>query len=548
MNGRRVWFIPLGVLGVVLGASAAAAQDKAAPVAAKVAKAGSKALSPQELASVIDQQINAKLAKHKIKVAPAADDAEFLRRVYLDLAGRIPKVADARAFLDSKDADKRQKLIASLLDSPQYVDHFSNTWRATMISAQATPQASFLGRSFQTWLVNKLRANTPFDKMVHELLTVNTGGPQVPGGGAGYIGPQQNGPFAFFQTNENKAENLAAATSRIFLGVRLECAQCHNHPFSAWKKDQFWEFAAFFTNQNGPGQFINGKFQPAQPLAKGVITIPGTDKKVNAKFLDGKLPEFREGTHARVTLAEWVTSRDNPYFAKTAVNRLWGNLFGIGLTDPVDDEATKENPPSHPELLEVLTEQFVAHDFDMQYLLRAIVLTQTYQRTSKHSDESQKNLRLFAKGSVRGLTPEQLFDSLAQATGFVDTAIPNQLYFNLNSVRSKFVSEFASTDQPTETTTSILQALKLMNGKFIADATSVEHSNTLAAVAESPFFDTAEKIRVLYFATLTRNPTDAELKQFTAYVNSGGPRNDQKAALADVFWALLNCSEFRLNH
>jgi hypothetical protein len=186
----------------------------------------------------------------------------------------------------------------------------------------------------------------------------------------------------------------------------------------------------------------------------------------------------------------------------------------------------------------------------VKYLIRAITLSKTYQLSGKQTDKTQKDLRLFAKAAVRGLTAEQLFDTLAQATGYQDNQPGggNPLYFNINSVRAKFVADFASTDQPTETTTSILQALKLMNGKFIADATSVEHSHTLAAVAESPFLDTGEKVKVLYLATLTRYPTETELKQFSTYVNGGGPQHDQKAALSDVFWALLNCSEFRLNH
>jgi hypothetical protein len=552
MSGRRVWIIPLLVLGLVLGTSAAGAQEKGPPASAPV-KEGAKVLSPKELADYIDQQISAKWAKAKITAAHLADDAEFVRRIYLDLSGRIPKVADAREFFDDKSADKREKLIDELLDGPQYVDHFSNTWRAVMIPGQSNPQASFLGRNFQMWMVERLRQNTPYDRLVHEILTVGTKSNQPqPGKGGGFPGYNiyNSGAFAFFQVNENKPENLAAATSRVFLGVRLECAQCHNHPFTDWKKEQFWEFAAFFSSPT-PGVFVPQPVgqQPQPPLPKGVITIPGTGKKVSAKYLDGKAPVFKADVHVRETLAEWVTSPSNPYFARNAANRIWGQLFGIGLIDPVDDEPTKDNPPSHPELLHTLAEQFVAHEFDTKYLIRAITLSRTYQRTSKQSHDSQKNLRLFAKGAVRGLSAEQLFDSLARATGYFDNGSNQPVYFyNINSVRARFVADFSSTDYPTETTTSILQALKLMNGKFIADATSLEKSHTLAAVAESPFFNTAEKVQTLFLATLTRLPTDAEAKQFVSYVNSGGPRQDQKAALGDVFWALLNCSEFRLNH
>jgi len=547
MKRRRWDFIPLGLLGLLLGVSAVAAQGQAPAGKDKI-----KALSAKELADVIDQHISAKWTKAKVTPAALASDAEFLRRVSLDLGGRIPKVADARAFLDNKAADKREALINELMDSSQFVDHFSATLRAVMISGQANPQVSFLSRNFQMWLVDQIRKEIPYDQLVREILTFNTTSPakiKQPGG----FNQFNNGASAFFQANENKPENLAAATTRVFLGVRLECAQCHNHPFTDWKKDQFWEFAAFFAGSNGFPQPIQPGVQPQQPLPKGVITILGTGKKVSAKFLDGKAPDFREGVHPRETLADWVTSPANPYFARTAANRMWAHLLGSGLIDPVDDEPSKENPASHPELLKALGDQLVAHDFDLKYLIRAIALSKTYQRSGEQTHESQKSPRLFAKAAVRGLSAEQLFDTLAQATGFQETqpgvpgyAVP--VYYNQNSVKAKFVADFASTDHPIETTTSILQALQLMNGKFMANATSVAKSNTLAAVAQSPFFDTAEKVKVLYLATLTRYPTDSELNQFTTYVNTGGPRQDQDAALGDVFWALLNCSEFRLNH
>ncbi len=549
MSRRRFGYMPLGVLVLLLGVSVAAAQENAPAEKDKV-----KPLSPKELAGVIDEQIAAKWAKAKAVAAAPSSDAEFLRRVYLDISGRIPKVAEARAFFESKDPARREKLIESLLEGSQYVDHFSNTWRTTMISQMTTPQASFAGRTLQLWLVDQLRKDVPYDKMVHELLTAQANSPakgKVGKGGGGFNGNAGN-PVAFFQANENKPENLAAATTRVFLGVRLECAQCHNHPFTDWKKEQFWEFAAFFS---GSSPFVGG-FQPpgvgGKQLPPGEIMIPNTEKKVKARFLDGKLAELRDGINPRENLADWVTSPTNPYFARTAANRMWGHFFGSGLIDPVDDEATKDNPPSHPELLKILAAQFVAHDFDLKYLIRAITLSKTYQLSGKQTHDSQKNLRLFAKAAVRGMTAEQLFDTLSLATGFQDgkngQAVYDPIYFNNNSVRAKFIAEFASTDHPTETTTSILQALQLMNGKYMANATSVENSQTLAAVAEAPFFNTAEKIKALYLATLTRFPTETELNQFSNYVDSGGPRHDQKAALGDVFWALLNSSEFRLNH
>jgi len=355
-----------------------------------------------------------------------------------------------------------------------------------------------------------------------------------------------------------KAENLAASASRLFLGVRLECAQCHDHPFADWKREQFWQFAAFFSGvqaqQPGRAVVVNGRLTPPpapkQPTGRE-IKVPGTEKIVQAKFLDRKTPAWRDGVDSRVILAEWLTSAENPFFARMGANRIWGHLFGIGLIDPVDDEPCDDNPASHPELLTELTRQFTAHNFDVKYLIRAIALSKTYQRTSVLTDASQKEPRRFARMSVKGMTPEQLFDSLATATGYSEQAVqPNGriAFLGPNNPRGEFLARFASQEKRTETQTSILQALALMNGKFVADATSLDRSATLAAVTDAPFLTTSQKIETLFLAALSRMPRPVEMDRLAAYVNSGGPRNDSRAALADVFWTLLNTSEFIFNH
>jgi hypothetical protein len=385
--------------------------------------------------------------------------------------------------------------------------------------------------------------------MVREILTQ-----PVIGGGRGFVRPQNPAdvsPFAFFQANENKAENLAASTSRLFLGVKLECAQCHDHPFQAdLKKKKFWEYAAFFAGIQTQG--MGGAFAPAQDNPKlREIKIPNSDKVVQARYLDGSEPQWQDGAAARKTLAEWMTAKDNPYFAKATVNKVWAHFFGLGIIEPLD-EPGPNNPPSHPELLDELARQFAAHDFDLKYVIRAIVLSKTYQLSSVASDDSQDETRLFARAHIKGLTPEQLFDSLALATGYREgPANPNQrvAFFGNNSPRTEFLQKFANhQDKKTEVQTSILQALSLMNGKFIADATSIEKSETLTAIIEFPAFTTADRIEKLYLATVSRKPRSAELERLVKYVDKGGATNNPKAALADVFWALLNSSEFILNH
>jgi len=325
----------------------------------------------------------------------------------------------------------------------------------------------------------------------------------------------------------------------------LECAQCHNHPFAKWRREQFWETAAFFA---GLSRDTN-RFGTTRELTdRREMAIPGTDRVVQANFLDGSEPRWKYKVGPRVTLAEWVTSADNPFFARAAANRLWAHFFGIGIVDPVDDLGDDKAEPSHPELLDVLAREFAAHKFDLKFLIRAITLSKTYQLTSAYTDPSQEELRLFAKMPVKGMTAEQLFDSVSAATGYREQGGPQNPFFGANTPRSEFLTKFASQDKRTESTTSILQALALMNGKLVADATNAERSVTLAGIADAPFLDTAGKVEALYLGTLSRLPRSQERERFVKYIEDGGAKKDRKQALADVFWALLNSSEFMLNH
>jgi hypothetical protein len=516
-------------------------------VSATLAAAAGPPLDAAALAGRIDALIGAPLTAAGVPPAPRADDAEFLRRAYLDLAGRVPRTAEARAFLADPAADKRARLIEHLLETAFYPSHLARAWREQILPDDNNPQLRFAVGNFEGWLRQQFRDRVRFDRLVRELLTAPVSA--VGRGPGAAVNPFGSPLLAYYQVNEFKPENLAARTSRAFLGVNLECAQCHNHPFGSWTRQQFWQFAAFFAGiqPQAPNQAFTAG--PDRPELRE-ITIPETKTTVQARFLDGTEPRFQTGTTTRQTLAEWLTSPANPYFARNLANRLWAHMFGIGLVDPVD-EFTDENPPSHPELLDELAAQLVAHDFDLAYLLRAMALSETYQRQSAQTDPGQDEPRLFAKMAVKGLTAEQLFDSLAVATGYREPPTAPGVRFaglNANTPRAEFLAKFASTDRKTEPQTSILQALALMNGRFIGDVTSLDRSETLAAVLDAPFLDDAGRIETLFLAALTRPPTEAEARRLLAYVRSGGPKSDPRAALADVFWALLNSSEFILNH
>jgi hypothetical protein len=519
----------LGLLGLtILLAPVSAAESKRATPDNKVADA-------YALAGRIDERIRAGWAAKGVQPAPLSNDAEFIRRVYLDLAGRIPSILEAHDFLDDDRPDKRRIWVEQLLDgepsapySP-YAVHFTDVWRAFLLSNLGSEERSALTPGLEGWLRPRLQANVTYQRLIRDILS-----PEVKDS-------QELSQSAFYSANDFKPENLAASSSRLFLGIKLECAQCHAHPFASWSRTQFWEFAAFFA------EF--GDEDRRNPTGRA-IKIPGTQKIVEPRFLDGMQPTWQRGVPTQAILAEWLTSANNPYFARNAVNRMWAYFFGIGLQEPVDEPGEK-NPPSHPELLEELTRQFVAHDFDLKFLIRAIVNSQTYQLSSAGRPKRHEDARLFARFALRGLTPEQLYDSLAEAIDFRSSfpiAGRNADGGRTSSPRDQFVARFATHDKRTEPKTSILQALFLMNGKLMAEATKLEGSKTLATIAECASYDTARRIEELYLVVLARKPRPAEAARLKKYVDQGGPHKEPKKALADVFWALLNSSEFVVNH
>jgi hypothetical protein len=437
-------------------------------------------------------------------------------------------------FLDDTRPDKRRLWIDELLDgrdnAPLYVNHYTNVWRRRLL-AHTPPQAAAVVGPLEGWLRKEVKANAPYDRIVRGLLT----DPEAAG---------------FFQANENKPENLAGATARLFLGVKLECAQCHDdRSGGSWKRGQFWEFAAFFAGLQAPGLRSNALVVTAPPEQEGPprIKIGDSDTWAEARFLDGGRPDWKGDKPARELLATWIARPENPWFARAAVNRTWRDLFGVGLIDLVDGLSSAENQPSHPELLDELAAQLSTHGFDMKYLLRAITGSRAYQRTSRQTAPVQADIRLFARAAVRSLTAEQLLDSLLAATGYRPRSdAPALLGFGRDTPQGELAAVFEGAQGgPAESAASIQQALAMMNGKLVAEATCPDNSPILAAVLGGKSSrPSARRIEELFLVTLSRKPRPAELADLLKYTEQGDP----KQAMRDIFWALLNSTEFVVNH
>jgi hypothetical protein len=485
------------------------------------------------VAALIDACIEERLAEAKVTAAPIAEDAEFLRRVYLDVAGRIPTVQEVRTFLEDDAIDKRRNLVFDLLEGPRYPIHFARRWRAIWLPPSNTnPLLQFQQFGFENWLRLQFADDNSYSRMVAALLTLPNRNQMAPNDLA-RLNNGSSTAFAFFGTRQFNRDDTAAAVARTMLGVRIECAQCHDHPFDAWTQDQFHSFAALFDGVTAQPRNVRGQVQRNRPSTAKPVFLDGSPAVSSS--VDGYLSE----------VTRWMIAPENKYFARAAVNRIWQNFFGVGIVDPVDD-FSDQNPPSHPRLLDNLAHEFRSHNFNLKFIIRSITASRAYQRTSRHV-EPNADSRLFVHSQIRALTAEQLWDSLEQLAGLLGPreGARELSIVDLTSPRAAFQRLFdTGTSSSDESSTTILQALALMNGPTVTAATTYSRGVTLTAIADFPGLSPAEKIETIYLATLSRMPRPEELNRSMTYVTEGS----NAALLSDLLWALLNSSEFVTNH
>ncbi len=494
----------------------------------------------------IDEMIRQSWTQSKVQPSISATDEEFLRRVYLDIVGRIPTVEEVQAYFSSKAQGRRQKLVEYLLKHADYPKNFGIIWTNLLLGRKE--QERQVDRvALAAWLRRQFLDNRPWDRTVYDLVTAK---------GSNKDNGAVNFPLAHMEAG---AVPLTSVTTRLFLGQQIQCTQCHDHPSNDWKQADFWGINAFFkglkkqdvTRSDATGAEVYDhtdlRDDPTEAFSQfdrrnGLVGI------AFPRFLDGR--KISQGTDVdrRLELGKFIADPKNPALAKAFVNRMWGHFTGRGFVSPVDDFGA-HNPPSHPELLEKLAAEFRKSGYDVKALIRWITASQPYNLSSVQNKSNEKDDTLFSHMTLKPMTPEQLFDSLLAATAAQKAGGDNGADKKRSAWLRQFVITFGN-DEDQESSTfqgTIPQALMMMNGELMERATGGKAGSFL-----SDLYDTAMTtdnpptymVQHLYLSALSRLPNRNEFKQASEYYEA---YPDKIGVLQDLYWALLNSSEFVLN-
>ena len=514
--------------------------------------------SSDPLISYINEQIRQGWTDNEIKASPVADDAEWLRRVYLDVAGHVPSGKVLEDFMKDKDPAKRSKMVDTLLADSGYVRNFTTYWTNTLIG-RTTPDKTNRG-ALEKFLRESLAKNRPWNEISYDLLSSE--GRFDENGAVNYL-------LAQLQLNPNSDEYPVEATARsarIFLGLQVQCTQCHNHPFNDWKQNQFWEFYSFFRQMQREdhekynaktGQMDDDYSELVRRNFEGPVyyeTRAGLMLVAYPKYFGTEVDQGGE-TNRRDELAKSITKDDtNKWLARAMVNRMWGHYFANGFTRPIDDMGP-HNPASHPELLERLTDEFIKSGYDLKQLTRWICNTEAYNLTSKYNSKNEIDnpangeVPLFSHMYVKPMQVEQLYESLLVATS-ADSAGAGSFEASQDQreqMKRQFMQIFGGNDDedPSVYSGTIPQALLMMNGALVKSATSGEKGSYLNMVLSNPSYKKdPDRIRALYMAALGRIPSSSEQKNLQGMMSQYSSPLD---AYQDLYWALLNSNEFIVN-
>lgn len=504
------------------------------------------------IVSFINQEIRRGWTDGNVQPSPLADDAEWLRRVHLDLTGKIPRLDVVEEFLADKAASKRARMVELLFDSPEYVNYWSTVWTNLSVGRRPGGRASRAG--MQRYFREAFHENRAWNEIVVELVSAE-----------GHF--EQNGAVNFVLAEipgaANNAVEITDKTTRLLMGVQVQCTQCHNHPFNDWQQRQFWEFNTFFrgaaridrTRLNvETGQNVFDYTELINNPVNGPVYFErrsGLMEVAYPKFFGQEIENLSD-SNRRSELARRMVAGERPLIAQALVNRMWGHLFGYGFTRPIDDMGP-HNAPSHPELLNRLAEEFVRSGYDVKQMLRWCVSCDAYQLTSRTADDATDNpaqgtLPLFSHYYLKALSPESLCESLLVATSAGNVGITDweEAARNRQRLIDQFLDEFIAggEESPTSYSGSIPQSLTLMNGELIRKGIATETGRLIPTVLARHKTD-PERIRTLYLICLGREPDRAETALVMQHLRR---RKDFVVVYQNVCWALLNSNEFAINH
>jgi hypothetical protein len=503
----------------------------------------------------IDALVLKKLEVLRIPPSPTCTDAEFIRRVYLDAAGILPTADEVRRFLNDRDRDKRSKLIDALLERPEFVDYWAYKWSdLLLVSSRKLAQPAIW--SFYQYIRQSVADNKPWDRFTRDILTAQ--GTNL-----------QNGATNYFVLHKDVA-NLNEATAVTFMGMSITCCRCHNHPLEKWTQDQYWSMANLFARValkagDRPGEVsVHVEAYGDVPHLRRGVPMPPTP-------LDGKPMPLDSPADRRLYFADWLTAPDNPYFARALVNRVWRNFLGRGLVE-AEDDLRQTNPPTNDELLDALARDFVKHNYDVQYLIRIILNSATYQRSSQPLPENQADDRFYSHYLIRRLPAEVILDAYAQVTGvptpFTELQVGvsggttkyngypsgiRALQLPDTQVVSQFLDAFGRPQRDVTCScerlpdSSVGQALHLNNGKTLNDKLRAKDSRIEQWLREK--ISNKEAIERLFLLALSREPMPSERDKFQTLLADAA--NDGQTSpheiLEDLFWAVLTGREFLFN-
>ena len=494
--------------------------------------------------NLIDRHVIEKLNRLKITPSPLAGDEEFLRRVYLDLIGLQPKPEEVKKFLADKSADKRQQVVEALFRRPEFVDHWSLKWGDLLQNSRNSVSSPSVYQ-FREFIRGAVASNLPLDRFARRLLTARGGIVDDPAS-------------VYFAISKDTNDTLERVT-QVFCGVRMLCARCHSHPLENWTQADYYGLGSFFTQLSTPqdvrfARVPNTKLVRLN-LAAGFATNPRSGRAQPPKFLGGEEPKLPADRDRRGAYADWLTSPKNPFFARGLVNRFWSYFFHRGIVEPVDD-VRSTNPPINPALLDALTKDFVEHKFDVRHLMRRIVTSATYQRSSVPTPSNRHDDQNFSHAIPRRVPAEALLDSLIQATGvpenfggapggFRAAQLPD------GNVDNPFLRLFGKPQRmdacecERDNSSNLLQALHFINGRSILSR--VQNPNGRPALLLRQKLTDQQVVTELYLWSLARGPRPKELQVGLEFFKTYGAARRVEAA-QDLMWALLNSKDFLLMH